>query len=298
MAIAIVTAVTNTKVCARILTIAASLLTAEVSAQPLPQPDLNFPTEARELPRWVPLDMALYKPPGAGPFPALVIYPSGGGLNQDLIPWVIAVVQKGYVALVVDYQKPRGLTPKDIAGGRVQFVQGAKDALQALAHLKTFSFVDAQRIGIMGFSWGGMAALLAGSPSFRAFAGAAQGFTVAVAFYPGCYYPPPPNSPLRERLLLRADHDLPTLILQGEKDNEVIPTECTNRVAALKSVGRPIELHEYPGIGHAWDGKFMDGFRKVDAYGNNIVYRYSKETTEDSSRRAFNFLGTHLRPGN
>ena len=284
------------KIAGILVAVSVLLLPAALSAQPRPQPDLKFPGEVRELPSVVPIEMAIYKPAGPGPFPALIVYPSANGLDGDTISWAIAAVQKGYVTLVVDYLRPRNLSPKDVGAGLVQYTQGAKDALQALAHLRAFSIVDRQRIGIMGFSWGGMAALLAGSAGYRGsiFPGA-SGFAAAVSFYPGCYYPPSKSG--GERNLLRPDHDTRTLILMGAKDNEATPLECDTRVAALKAKGRAVDMHMYADAGHAWDAKSRDGFRKTDSYGNQIVYRYSRETHEDSSRRAFDFLNARLRPG-
>lgn len=271
------------------------LVATNASAQPKPQTDLKFPSEARELPNIVPLDLALYKPAGSGPFPAVVIYPSAGGMRPEIASWTIASVQRGYVVLMIDYMKQRGLTAKSISDGQVRYTQGAIDALQALNHLRTLPIVDPDRIGVVGFSWGGMAALLAGSPAFRAgnVQTAVRGFTAAVSFYPGCFYPA--NKSGGERLLLRSDHDTPTLLLQGAQDEEGTPEDCSARAAVLRAEGRPIELHTYPGIGHAWDAKSMDGSRKVDSYGKTIIYRYSEDITADSMRRMLDFLDARLK---
>jgi dienelactone hydrolase len=272
-----------------------ALLATAASAQPKLYPDLTFPNEARALPGNVPLDMALYKPPGAGPFATLVIYPSAGGLRPEIATWTSAAVQQGYAVLMIDYLKQRGLTNQSVGGGQVRYIQGAIDALQALAHLRSLAIVDPDRIGVVGFSWGGMAALLAGSAAFRAenVAVATRGFAAIVSFYPGCFYPP--NRTGGERVLLRPDHDTPTLILQGAADEEGTPAECEQRVAALRANNRPIDLHSYPGIGHAWDAKSVDGFKKIDSYGKTILYRYSKDISDDSSRRMFAFLEARLR---
>jgi hypothetical protein len=50
-------------------------------------PDLVFPTEAKELGFFSQLGMAIYKPPGDGPFPALVIVHSCGGLRTEIQDW-------------------------------------------------------------------------------------------------------------------------------------------------------------------------------------------------------------------
>jgi len=44
--------------------------------------------------------------------------------------------------------------------------RGVKDVLDAAAHLKTLPFIEQARIATIGFSWGAMAGLLAGSPHY------------------------------------------------------------------------------------------------------------------------------------
>ncbi len=257
-------------------------------------PDLPLPTAVSELPSSVPTRMALYKPSGPGPFPALVVFPGAGGLLSDYVEWAAAAVRQGYVVLALDFMKPRNLNPPDIAGGKVRHMQGAKDSLQALAHLQHLPIVDPERIGIVGFSWGGMAALLAGSPEIRASFSAAHRYAAIVAFYPGCYYPA--NRYGAERLSLHPDHDTPTLILNGAKDNEGTPEDCAQRADKLRSEGKPVESFTYPDAGHAWDAKAQDGFTKTDPYGHRINYRYDKAAAADSRRRALEFLASRLHP--
>jgi dipeptidyl aminopeptidase/acylaminoacyl peptidase len=44
----------------------------------------------------------------------------------------------------------------------------------------------------------------------------------------------------------------PLLVLQGEDDNVVPPAQSRAMVERLRSLGRTVELHEYPGEGHGW----------------------------------------------
>jgi dienelactone hydrolase len=75
--------------------------------------------------------------------------------------------------------------------------------------------------------------------------------------------------------LLREDVDRPLLVLMGDADKEAPPADCLPTLHILKERGAPVEWYVYPGATHAWD-------------------RYSKEATEDSGRRIFDFMERHL----
>ena len=62
----------------------------------------------------------------------------------------------------------------------------ADDAFAALAHLRSLPFVDTDRIGVMGFSKGGMAALRTASADYVKRSSSGIGFRGVVAFYPRC----------------------------------------------------------------------------------------------------------------
>ena len=64
---------------------------------------------------------------------------------------------------------------------------GVRDAMQAADHLRALPFVDTQRIANVGFSWGAMVALLASNSFWRSVLPGSEGFTAAVAVYPGCF---------------------------------------------------------------------------------------------------------------
>ena len=61
-----------------------------------------------------------------------------------------------------------------------------KLAFQALEHLQRFDFVDQNRVGLMGFSWGAMVGLLASSRSVAATFSPSRRFASVVSFYPAC----------------------------------------------------------------------------------------------------------------
>lgn len=262
--------------------------------------DLKFPTDVSSFSVFSRPQMALYKPEGTGPFPALVLLHQCGGLgsarwsNQSMLEWARMGVAQGYVVLMVDALGPRNVDtvcmgPK--AG--VHFGRGAKDAYQAAEHLRTLPFVDPQRIGLAGYSWGAMVGLLASSR------GVAQQtktpFSAIVAFYPGCFTLRPVNGSPYE--LIRPDVNTPLLVLMGSEDTETPAAECVQKLEPVRASGAPIEFHVYPDTTHCFDCKNLDGFTKTDSRGNRVQYRYSEAVTADASKRMFAFLGARLGSG-
>ena len=59
--------------------------------------DLKFPEQAKSLGVFSALEMAIYKPEGAGPFPALLLMHTCGGLTQHIQEWTKRAMQRGYV---------------------------------------------------------------------------------------------------------------------------------------------------------------------------------------------------------
>jgi dienelactone hydrolase len=265
-------------------------------------PDLNWPSQPRTPgPSGSPVEMALYKPAGDGPFPALVLAHQCGGLNagrwsnQSMLDWARRAVGQGYVVLQVDSLGPRGvdsvcMSPK----GGVNFMRGARDLFQAGHHLASLPYVDKARIGAVGFSWGAMNAVLAAGQTWRSALGAGTPIKALAAVYPGCFtLKPPTGSPYE---IVNPDIDTPLLVLMGEDDNETPATECVQKLEPLKARGAPVQWHVYPKTTHCWDCQNLDGFRKVDARGNQVLYRYDASVTQDSASRIFDFLASALGP--
>lgn len=259
--------------------------------------DLEFPTQVSTFSFFSSPGLALYKPEGPGPFPALVLMHQCGGLvggngkwqNLSMLGWAKEAVARGYVALLVDSLGPRAVDtvcygPK----GGVNFARGVRDALQAAEHLRKQDFVDKNRVALAGYSWGAMVAVLASSKEWGTALNNGQRFDAAVSFYPGCFTIRPPTSAPYE--ILRNDIDRPLLVMMGDKDNETPPSECLPRLEQAKAAGAPVEWHLYQDATHCWDCENLDTFRKVDVRGNSIVYYYNKDVTKDSANRMFSFI--------
>lgn len=270
---------------------AAALRAAAAQATPL-----EFPAEAGAVSFFSSARMAIYKPEGAGPFPALVLAHQCGGLgvgggrsNVSMVEWAKRAVAHGYVAFLVDSLGPRNVDtvcygPKN----GVNFVTGVNDVLRAAVHLRKFDFVDPRRVALAGYSWGAMVAVLASSRSWSEALAPGERFAAAVAFYPGCFTLRPPGRPPYE--IVQPDIDRPLLVLMGGLDTETPPQECLSRLEPLKAQAAPVEWHLYPEATHCWDCGHLHGLSKVDFRGASVRYYYDAAITEDSERRLFEFL--------
>lgn len=256
-------------------------------------PDLTYPAEAKTLSLFSPFGMAIYKPEGAGPFPAVVLHHSCGGIRPEMRDWTKVALDAGYVVFVLDSLGPRGLKTNCFPPTTVYPSRGVKDAFQALDHLKSFSFVDSTRVGFVGFSWGATVGLLLSTSEGARALSDGKRFGAVVSWYPMCNFPGTSRFPNPVEYL-RPDTDKPLLVLMGEQDTETPPSECLPRLDALKKKGAPVEWNLYPNATHCWDCASIANQSKTDFQGNRVSYQYSKETTEDSMKRTFDFLAKNL----
>jgi len=280
------------------------LATAQVDTQTLRAaashvPDLSFPDKVSEFGFFTTPSMALYKPAGDGPFPALVLQHQCGGLgrgkwqNQAMLEWARRAVRHGYVALVIDSLGPRGVESVCMGPqGGITPMRGVRDALQAAAYLGKFDFVDKARIAHAGYSWGAMMGLGLSGKHWAEALGDGTRFGAAVAFYPVCSTLRPRNGAPFD--VLNPDIDHPLLVLMGEADTEGPPTECVAKLQAAKDAGAPVQWTVYPDTTHCWDCQNLNNFSKTDVRGHQVVYHYSKPATDDSERRMFDFLDQAL----
>jgi len=197
------------------------------------------------------LNGVLYRPAGAGPFPAIVALHGCSGLwsSKDATnvsprdaDWAEVLVRDGFVVLFPDSYGSRGLGPqctnsdRDVSPSR----ERVADARAARAYLQTLPFVKPDAIALMGWSNGGSTVLYAvrprdvpkdGKPDFR----------MAVAFYPGCR-DPIKNGKWQTRM--------PLHILIGQSDNWTPAAPCQELASGAGSI---VTLTTYPGAYHDFD---------------------------------------------
>ena len=142
----------------------------------------------------------LYKPPGNGPFPTLVALHGAGGIFPYQLWWAKEISKNGFVVLFVDSYCTRGhlcdhdTDDSDPNRGEimrnwdvVSMRQRMVDAMGAYAFLVSKPYVKKNQIGLIGWSWGGTAALFAQKFSTRTNL-PHGGFKGTIAFYPNLKY--------------------------------------------------------------------------------------------------------------
>ena len=223
--------------------------------------------------------------------PVLIIFPSCGGAYDErggprqMKLWAEAGIQRGYLVFVVDSLTPRGASqncnPRPVEDGRL-----LKDAIDTADFLSTLPFVDPERIYSVGFSLGANTSMLLASPaSVQEVKKSSAKIRAAASLYGGCQY-----WGGRHLYLQDDDDQRPLLLLMGAKDTESPPEDCYAFLDWYKKKGRPLAWHTYPDISHAWDVPELSGFTKMANNRKQVTYRYSKEVTNDSIERVFQFF--------
>jgi dienelactone hydrolase len=181
------------------------------------------------------LRAVLHKPEGKGPFPAVVTLHgcagmnSGGGPNPRDQDWARRLAGAGFVVIQPDSFGSRGLGSQ--CGTRDRSVGGAEraaDAFAAARWLVDQGLAQPNRIGTLGWSNGGTAAL------HVARIGTSHGISMkeVIAFYPGC------------RLFADRGFAAPLTILHGLADDWT-PAEPCRKFRQARFIGYPDAHHDF-----------------------------------------------------
>jgi dienelactone hydrolase len=146
----------------------------------------------------------LYPVQGAGPLPAMVLLHPCNGVGPHSRTWARRLAGWGYVTLLVDSFRPRGVQNVCNHGMAVPPDLRASDAYAAAEYLRSMPSIRTDQIGVIGFSHGGWAVLKAVLAASIA-QGSNRAFAAAIAFYPGCE--PPGSSLVTDTLILIGDAD-------------------------------------------------------------------------------------------
>ena len=202
------------------------------------------------------LDGYLYKPakPADGK-PAIVLahgcsgmIDKKGEIRAGIAHWAARFTEKGYVVLAVDSFNPRGHKEVCTQSNRpiLESRERPRDAYGALKYLAAQSFVNKDRVYLMGFSNGATGTLYAveadGKPHKLA-TEAKIAFRAAMAFYPGC------NNANKNRL----KPAIPLAIFIGADDDWTPAAPCKELIALNKSRGLDVAYFDYPGAYHGFD---------------------------------------------
>ena len=193
----------------------------------------------------------LVLPKGASsdkPVPAMVIIHGSGGITKDCeMSYVKLFVKNGIAGFVVDYYEPRGVKPDTVYQMKTMIateVDVMSDAYSALNILGTHPAIDASRIGVTGYSYGGMATRYVLDDRLKTImAPNVAPFALHVDIYGPCH----------QTLGHEGTTGAPYLAIHGDNDNSVDPELCQEVYKVMEAAGTEVESHIMPGAGHAWE---------------------------------------------
>ncbi|MGB7876056.1 MAG: dienelactone hydrolase family protein [Anaerolineales bacterium] len=208
----------------------------------------------------------LARPSGEGPFPVILVCHENRGLNPHIEDVTRRLVMAGYVALAVDLLSRQGgsaqVGESNVPGalGNIDPMQFVSDFKSGWAYLGEQPFTDAERVGMVGFCFGGGVTWLMAveMPELKA----------AVPFYG----PPPPEEDLSR---IQAA----VLAIYGELDGRI--TGTAERIeAAMLANDKIFEKEIYPNADHAFH--------------NDTSSRYNPEAAMDAWARTLDWFGRYV----
>ena len=245
-----------------------SIAAAPAVAQSSPQ-EVVFPSGSLQLHGF------LWKPAGAGPFPAIL-----WNHGSEKLPGSQPGLAKFYTAhsyvFFIPHRRGQGRSPgpyiQDLVAQAPGFVRGRRmmelqdeevaDVVAALAFLKSQSYVDAARIALSGCSYGGIQTLLAGERDL--------GVKALVPFAPGAMSWE--RSPaVGERLVEAvAREKAPVFLLQAKNDYNLAPSHELSKAA--QRAHKDFQNKIYPAFGQtaqAGHGGFCSA--GTDVWGGDVL---------------------------
>ncbi len=177
------------------------------------------------------------------PVPGVIITHGCGGVGGAELSWAADLEAHGIATFVVDSFRTRGISNICTGQETINVASPVVDVYRAADVLDDHPYVDGSRLAVMGFSFGGRAAIWSG---FTRFQDAYQGrqFAGHLAFYPSTCY------------IELADEEMgeaPLRIFHGTADDWTPIDQCQDMIQRLASEGVDAALHAYPDAGHSFD---------------------------------------------
>lgn len=212
-----------------------------------------------------------------GIFPGIVVIQEWWGLTDHIKEVCMRLARLGFVAVAPDlYHGKVGRSAEENMALRAQVSDKSvlRELDGAVACLKSQPFVKKERIGVIGFCFGGRYSLIFGCHS--------KELAATVVFYG-----PPINTQITEKTPLNPIDMIPNLAspllgIFGEADAS-IPLEVVGRLKeALQKAGKSFEIKTYPGAQHAFNN-------------DTNAERYHPDASKDAWGRSIDFLNRHLK---
>lgn len=204
------------------------------------------------------------RPAKLGPLPVVIVHPEAGHRAEDMRGVLNDLAEAGYLAVAADYQRRKGTRWRQ----SLFPWQDPEDPKRVIARVRAHPDVDPERIGLLGFSQGGVFSLLIAAYD--------RGAAAVVAYYPVTDFErwleargAGPGRRLVFRLIrlgfrrasgARSDQELqallrraspfwqaksiraPVLLVHGDRDGSADIEESCRLARRLAELERPVEL--------------------------------------------------------
>jgi len=208
------------------------------------------------------LNAMLWTPPGTAKGAVVLVHGSSGWTDYTVGHYGRALSAAGYAALAFDAFGARGVGSTGNDQTQVTAMQMTRDAYAARQFLLGRGF-KSDRLGVMGFSKGGLAAMQAADRNFVP--EQTERFEVAIPFYPGCPVHPRVPKPVSK-----------VFMGLGEKDDYTGVKPCQDLAEDYRRAGGTITVKVYPDASHGFDGNpentRMIQFRTVENFMGCVVF--------------------------
>jgi carboxymethylenebutenolidase len=204
----------------------------------------------------------LATPRSGGPSPAVVMIHEWWGLNYDITVLADALAREGFVVLAADAF--RGSVAQSPADARKQVMetpreQMAADLDAALDFLRSHPRVDAERVAVLGFCFGGTQAMYMGTRDPE--------LSGVVIFYGG--------GPIQDAAQLGSMKEAgPVLGIYGKQDGSIPVEQIRKFEQAMETRGVENTITIYPGVGHAFvkSNTYRNGGAAEQAWNQMVTF--------------------------
>ncbi len=241
----------------------------------------------------------LRMPGGAGPFAAVVLVHGSSGIDGRGAALAEELRKAGIASLEIDMWKPRGL--RGGVDSRPRIISDTlPDAWGAWAFLAKQPQIDAKRIGIAGFSWGGAVAWITAfglKPLNAPTEVQSARFAAHAPFYGGCtgYMPEGRGGKALAALGVKPT-GAPVLYVIGSKDDyESSPRACAELAKAYPEAN--VQVRVFEGATHAFDGPSYGTYfdpLALDAKGNRILVTADQGAAQTARKEVAEFFSATL----
>jgi dipeptidyl aminopeptidase/acylaminoacyl peptidase len=231
-----------------------------------------------------------------------IVWIHGSGSDQNYLGWhpgsyrmyysaSLYLAQQGYVVITPDYRGSSGYSRDWATGVHMGLgVSDAADVLSSADYLKTLDYVDADRIGVWGLSYGGYLTLQALTRDPLVFrCGINVAGVVDWATYGAGYTTPRLGTPVENPAIYRESAPIyhveklarPLLVLHGTNDRNVPFRDSLRLWDQLLKLGKDFEMAVYPGEIHFFRRAHIlrDAWRRVEAFFDQHLKQATPTTT-------------------